>query len=184
MTGKHVSTWVVLLRGINVGGRNKVPMAALRGLLEALGCGEVRTYIQSGNTVLTATKTLAARLPEALAEAMAERFGFRVSVLLRAGRDLERVATTNPFLATGADPRQLHVAFLAEVPEASAVATLDPDRSPPDRFIVRGPEVFLHLPNGVGRTKLTNAYLDRTLGTTSTVRNWRTVLALAELARG
>jgi uncharacterized protein (DUF1697 family) len=176
-----VSTWVLLLRGINVGGKNKVPMSELRGLLEALGCGVVQTYIQSGNAVLTATEALASRLPESLGEAMTERFGFRVPVVVRAGPDLERIVAANPFLATGVEPRQLHVGFLADAPDAAAIARIDHDRSPPDRLVVRGREVFLHLPNGVGRTKLSNAYLERALGTTSTVRNWRTVLALVEL---
>jgi len=177
-----VPTWVVLLRGVNVGGHRKVPMAELRGLLSGLGCTEVRTYIQSGNAVFVASEALVARLSEGLGEAMAERFGFRVPVVVRAGEDLARIVATNPFLGQGADPRRLHVGFLAEAPAAEAIAGIDLDRSPPDTLVVQGREVYLHLPNGVGRTRLSNDYLERALGTTSTLRNWRTVGVLAEMA--
>jgi uncharacterized protein (DUF1697 family) len=90
----------------------------------------------------------------------------------------------NPFLEAGADIGTLHVAILADAPAAAKVKALDPDRSPPDAFAVRGREIYLQCPNGYGRTKLTNAYFDSKLATTSTVRNWRTVLKLVELAGG
>ncbi|MBI2893746.1 MAG: DUF1697 domain-containing protein [Deltaproteobacteria bacterium] len=94
---------------------------------------------------------------------------------------LSVVGIGTPFLAAGAAPGELHVAFLADLPAAAAVAALDPKRSPPDELVVRGREVYLRLPNGVARTKLTNAYLDSKLGTTCTMRSWKTVLKLAEL---
>src|SRR4029079_14206684 len=96
--------------------------------------------------------------------------------------ELRVCAMRNPFLRKGAETDRLHVAFLANVP-ASAQG-LDPGRSPPDEFVVQGREIFLDLPNGVARSKLTNAYFDTKLGTISPVRNWRTVLTLLELASG
>ena len=99
----------------------------------------------------------------------------------RSALELRNVAKKNPFLAAGADPERVHVAFLADKPSAKAVAALDHDRSPPDEFTLIGREIYLHTPKGLGQSKLTNAYFDRALETTSTVRNWRTLLALCEL---
>jgi uncharacterized protein (DUF1697 family) len=176
------SRHIALLRGINVAGKNKLPMKDLVALVIALGGREVRTHIQSGNVVFDATVALAGRMPTLLRDAIAERLGLAIPVVLRTAAELQAVVQTNPFLTTGADPQHLHVAFLADAPSPTQIAALDPDRSPPDAFVVRGREVYLCLPNGVGRSKLTNAYLDAKLATTSTVRNWRTVLALVELA--
>jgi len=173
---------VALLRGINVGGKHPVPMPELAALFAGAGCGDVRTYIQSGNVIFRADAALAARLPALAAEAIRERFGFPVPVVLRRADELAAAAAANPFLAEGAEPKALHVAFLADAPAPAAVAGLEPDRSPPDRFLVVGREVYLHCPNGVARTRLTTAWLDSRLATVSTLRNWRTVLTLARMA--
>jgi len=98
---------------------------------------------------------------------------------VRSRRQMASIAADNPFLAPGIDHATLHVGFLAVTPKKQDAARLDPDRSPGDRFALRGAEVYLHLPGGVGRTKLTSAYLDSTLATTCTIRNWATVLRLA-----
>jgi len=175
---------VALLRGINVGGKNRLRMADLVALLEEAGARDARTHLQSGNAVFAASRALAERLPRRLSAALAREHGLTVPVVLRSARELAAVAAHNPFLDEGADPSTLAVAFLAERPARSALAALDPERSPGDRLVARGRELYLHFPNGAARSKLTNAYLDRTLGTTSTVRNWRTVRALADLVGG
>ena len=177
-TAKHVA----LLRGTNVGGANRLPMAGLAALFEEAGCSDVRTYIQSGNVVFAADAGVADGLGGRIAGAIAERYGLRVPVVLRTAGEMSEAARRNPFVEAGADEKALHVAFLADEPSPRAVASLDADRSPPDRFAVLGREVYLHLPNGVGRSKLTNAYLDARLGTVSTLRNWRTVLTLLGMA--
>lgn len=105
-------------------------------------------------------------------------------MVVRTVKQLEEVVFNNPFLKAGADEDTLHVLFLAGLPDPRRVLGLDPDRSPPDAFIVRGQEVYLQLPNGVVRTKLTNGYFDSKLTTTSTGRNWRTVKKLLELTKG
>lgn len=179
---RGVGTWIVLLRGINVGGRNRLPMVELRAIMEGLGCRSVQTYIQSGNVVFQATDAVIDGLPGRLAAAILEHVGLTVPVVLRSAGALWEIEAGNPFLGEGVDPAHLHVAFLAEEPDAGCVAALDPARSPGDRFVVRGSEVYLHLPHGVARTKLTNAWLDRALGTTSTVRSWKTLGKLVELA--
>ena len=176
------STHVALLRGINVGGKNKLPMKDLVAVFVAAGCKDVRTYIQSGNVVLCAPAALAKELPHLVSAAIAKRFGLRVPVVMRSEAELTRALTSNPFLKAGKDPDRLHVAFLADRPSPKLVARVDAKRSPPDELVLSGREIYLHLPNGVAKTKLTNAYFDAQLETTSTIRNLRTVLALVELA--
>ncbi len=176
-----VASHVALLRGINVAGKNKLPMAGLVELFSAAGCEDVRTYIQSGNVVFAASPKAAAQIPKIIADGIAARFGLRVPVVLRTSEELRAVSEGNPFLRSGSDAESLHVAFLADLPGRRLGAALDPRRSPGDAFELRGREIYLHLPNGVARTKLTNAYFDSALATTSTLRNWRTVLKLLEM---
>ena len=172
--------YVALLRGVNVGGKNRLPMADLRDILAEAGCAGARTYIQSGNAVFEAAANLAEAVPELVAQAISERFGYETVVVVRSGEELRRVATSNPFDTSG-DPRFLHVAFLKDTPSDEAVSSLDPQRSPPDEFAVRGRDVYLRYPSGVARSKLTNDYLAARLQTVSTMRNWRTVLRLLEM---
>jgi uncharacterized protein (DUF1697 family) len=174
--------YVALLRGINVGGRNRLPMSGLRDIFSGVGCRRVETLIQSGNVVFEATQRVAALVPEAVSEGISKRFGFWIPVVTRSAAELQQAAETNPFLRTGVDVATLHVAFLAERPTVKRLVSLDPSRSPPDEFVAAGREVYLRLPNGGARSKFTNAYLDSKLETTSTVRNWRTVLKLVEMA--
>jgi uncharacterized protein (DUF1697 family) len=176
-----------LLRGINVGGKNMLPMKDLAAMFTDAGCASVSTYIQSGNVVFEASPALARRIPTLIERAISDRFGYQVPVVTRTGAELRGIVRGNPFLrpgVPGVDDGALHVAFLADSPAAAKVKVLDPNRSLPDEFAVRGREIYLHCPNGYGRTKLTNGYFDSALATTSTVRNWRTVLKLLELAGG
>jgi uncharacterized protein (DUF1697 family) len=178
MTQVHVA----LLRGINVGGKHMLPMKQLAAMFGDAGCGDVQTYIQSGNVVFRATPALARRVPALIAEAVSNRFGFQTPVVTRTVEELRNIARHNPFPHASANPGTLFVAFLESRPGAAKVAKLDPERSPPDRFAVRGREVYLHCPNGIGRSKLTNEYFESRLATASTVRNWKTLLALIEMA--
>ena len=177
------AAYIALLRGINVGGKNMLPMRDLTRMFDGAGCADVRTYIQSGNVVFTATPACAKRLADDVAAEVEKRFGFRPGVVLRTADEIAKVAANNPLIGEGADIRLLHVAFLAEKPDARRAAALDPARSPGDVFNVRGREVYLYLANGAGKTRLSNAYLESKLGTTSTMRNWRTVLKLSEMAQ-
>lgn len=177
-------TYVALLRGINVGGKNKLPMRDLVELFEQAGCSDVKTYIQSGNVVFKAAARTGERLVAAVEKRITERFALTVPIVLRTSEELVKVARANPFLARKRDEKTLHVIFLADAPSAGAIASLDAQRSPPDEFTVAGREIYVFSPNGVGRSKLTNDYFDRKLATTSTGRNWRTVLTLVELSGG
>lgn len=176
------STQVALLRGINVGGKNKLPMADLAAVFVAAGCRNVRTYIQSGNVVFDAPPKLAAALPGVITAAIQRQFGFESPVIIRTAAEMRAVAAANPLLRPGVDTKMLHVVFLADAPRPTDVARLDPNRSPGDVFEVHVREVYLHLPNGVADSKLTNRYFDSTLRTVSTARNWATVLKLVELS--
>jgi uncharacterized protein (DUF1697 family) len=181
MAAARGETFVALMRGINVGGKNKLPMKDLVGLFEEAGCVGVRHYIQSGNIVFGATTALAKRVPALITSAIQRDFSLEVPVVVRSRDEMRAVVKNNPLLAKGAPVESLHVVFLADVPTAAAAASLDPNRSPPDTFVVRGGEIYVSCPNGIGNSKLTNAYFDSKLRTTSTGRNWRTVLQLVEM---
>jgi uncharacterized protein (DUF1697 family) len=183
VTSAHLTScpYVALLRGVNVGGRNILPMKDLVGMFTAVGCTDVRTYIQSGNVVFRAGPALARRIPAAISSAISDRFGFQVAVIMRTADELRAIARGNPFLTQGTDVATLSVAFLVDAPDVTRLTRLDPSRSAPDAFAVRGREIYLHCPNGFASTKLTNAYFDAVLETTSTARNWRTVHTLVEM---
>lgn len=174
---------VALLRGINVGGKNVLRMADLREVFIAEGCTDAQTFIQSGNVVFRASKAVTTRLGARVTNAIEKRFGLRVPVVLRTYEELERVIAKNPFLKKATDLKALHVAFAADAPTPAQIATLDPNRSPPDTFEVRGREIYFMCPTGVGKSKLTMPYFDTKLGTVWTMRNWNTVQKLAELAK-
>ncbi len=172
---------VALLRGINLGPHKRMSMKDLVAVFEKCGCREVTTYIQSGNVAFTAP---AGGIDAATIEAqIAKRFGFEAPVVLRTAEELEAVIAANPYPKCDQEKDRPHVSFLAEEPMAENVALLDPMRSPGDSFTVLGREVYLLFPTGLANNKLTSQYFDSRLKTVGTARNWRTVLALAELAR-
>ncbi len=179
---KGMGTYVALLRGINVGGKNRIKMSDLVGVFDDAGCADVRTYIQSGNVVFGASAKVAERVPEVAAEKMLERFGLRVPVVVRSGEQMQRAVRSNPYLTPGADPKSLYVLFLADTPSGKALLALDPERSPGDVYRVIGGEIYIRLAAGAADTKLTHAYFDSALETVCTMRNWRTVTTLAEMA--
>ena len=179
-SGKEVK--VALLRGINVGGKNKLPMKDLAAMFEDAGCHDVKTYIQSGNVLFRAEPPLDNKISSLITESILSRFGYQIPVVTRAARELKEIVKANPFLEHSAELDKLHVAFLSEIPDQAKVEALDANRSAPDEFAVLGNEIYLYCPNGLARTKLTNNYFDSTLSTTSTMRNWKTVLRLLDMA--
>lgn len=176
-----MTSYVALLRGINVGGHHKVAMADLRALFEAEGLAKASTYIQSGNVVFTSDEPESA-LVSGLAKAMEERFGFPIPVVLRDADELGVVAEAHPFANDELDERFLHVIFLGATPGAEATAAFDVAPYAPDRLVVRGRDVYVAYPNGSGRSKLTVDVIGRALSVTATGRNWRTVRELRDLA--
>jgi uncharacterized protein (DUF1697 family) len=173
--------YVALLRGVNVGGARPLPMAALRALFAEAGAKSVESLIQSGNVVFAATEASAPQIVAEVGARIRQEFGFAAPMVLRDTTAWKTLIDGNPFLGDGAHPDTLHALCLSETPSRDALARLDPSRSPGDEFEVRGRDIYLRLPSGVARTKLTNAWFDTKLRVTSTLRNWRTVMKLGEL---
>ena len=168
---------VVLLRGVNVGGHNKLRMAELRKALTSFGFEDVATYIQSGNIVLRTPRP--ETLEEEVRQLLEREFGMQVSVIVRDHAQLVSAAERYPF--SSPDTKLQHVGFLSAEPEPEAVAALDPDRGGQDRWAVEGRELFTFVPGGMARTKLSTAFFER-LGVRVTVRNWRTLHKLIEMS--
>jgi len=174
-------THVAFFRGVNVGGRNRLPMKDLAAMFEAAECTHVRTYVQSGNVVFDASPRVAAGIAKRIAGAVDKRFGHAPIAIVRSAEELRATIEANPFLSRGADLSRLQVMMLSEIPSAERAASLDPNRSPGDEFALVGADLYLYQPAGIADSKLTNAYFDAKLKTTSTARNWRTMLAIADL---
>jgi uncharacterized protein (DUF1697 family) len=170
---------VVLLRGVNVGGHARVPMARLRELAEELGYADVATYLQSGNLVVSADAR-PAEIEAAVADALRTHLDVDVAVMVRTAAALAAVIAANPF-GEVTDPKRLLVNFLAAQPASQRIEALDRDEFTPERFEFGDRCMYQWLPDGVGRSKLAAAPWDRRLGVRGTGRNWRTVLALRDL---
>lgn len=166
--------WIALLRGVNLGARNKVPMAELRALLQDEGYGGVRTYIASGNVLLDGPRART-RLAAELERIVADAFGVQTAAVLRTPRELAATVAAHPF---GAKTSETHVAFLSARPGKAAAARLGEG----DDAVLEGAELYLRLPRGVHGSGLSVARIESLLGVPATLRNWRTVVALAELA--
>ena len=173
-------THISLLRGINVGGNKKIRMAELKALYESLGFSNVSTYVQSGNVVFDADSVDTPALIARIEAAIAERFGFDVAVLLRTADDLRRILDGNPF--PGVEPAKLHALFLAAAPAPAVAETLAVPTVDGEEWRLTGQELYLHYPNGSGRSKMTGAFFERKLGMAASARNWNSVNALYALA--
>jgi uncharacterized protein (DUF1697 family) len=176
-----VTRWIALLRGVNVGGGNKIAMPALRVSCEGSGFERVSTYIQSGNLVFDAPGDEAS-VTAALRKALTEEHGLKVPVLVRTARQTDRLADSHPGLEAGVDPRYLHIVFLDRKVKKVDAKRIDRSRFGPDTFDVDGREIYVTYPNGSGRSKLTIEVFERALGVTATARNVNTVRALIKLA--
>ena len=178
-----MAKWVVLLRGVNVGGANKLAMAELRSLLESLGHTEVVTYIQSGNIVLTSPNTNRAAVAAEICAGIEHAHGLSVSAVLRTPAELRRALAASPFTAVP-NGSGVHITFLSAEPAPEDAAHLEPERFLPDRFELRGSELHMHYPNGAGRSKMTLDYFEKRLRVRGTTRNLNTIAKLIELSRG
>lgn len=173
---------VALLRGINLGARNRVSMPELRQLLEGLGLQDVRTLLQSGNVVLTGDET-GEQLEHALEQAIAAELGVESRVIVRTTRELAAVVERNPLAGVADDPKRYQVSFLKAKPEAAVMRALEAADVAPEQVAVSGREIYAWHPGGVQRSPLVKLLTDRELGVTATARNWNTVTKLLELAR-
>lgn len=172
---------VALLRGVNVGGKNKVLMRELCTVFGEAGCHGVESYIQSGNVVFDSS-CQAEDLQKSLARAIEARFGFAVPVVVRTSEQMREALAANPFSAEGVAEERLAVLFLREAPTGEGLLRLEAKRFLPERFAVIGSEIYVDMPNGAGQTKLTTNYFDGRLKTVATARNLRTIRRLLEMA--
>lgn len=170
------SSYVALLRGVNVGGKGRVPMKELRALFESLGLEDVRTLIQSGNVIFRSASKPSSRTLE---KAIAERFLVTSPVVLRTSSELAKIVKNDPF--ADADRAFLHVGFMVGPVAPAELEALDVARFAPERIVVSGTEMYFHLPGGMGNSKLAG-YLSRRIGDSMTIRNWNTVTTLTELS--
>jgi len=176
--------FVVLLRGINVGGHNKVLMAELRSALANAGFENVSTYIQSGNVLLDGAGRTEGDVVKAVEGVMEDQFDLSIPVVARAAEEWTGILAANPFPEAESDPKLLHVSLCDTAPTADAVDAFDAESYHPDRLAVVGRHLYLWYPNGSGRSKLTGAVLERKLELTTTARSWSTMLRLAEIIVG
>jgi uncharacterized protein (DUF1697 family) len=178
-----MSVIICLLKGVNVGGHNKLPMEALRALCKSLELRAPQTYVQSGNVVFHTRESNLARLAQCIEDAIEKRFRFRPAVLLRTSADLKQAVKRNPFTTHAAtEPGKLMVLFLADDPGKSAKEILAKVPRGPEELHLHGRELYIFFPEGAGRSKLPWATLDKLLGTRGTGRNWNTVTRLLEMA--
>ena len=176
-----MATYAVMVRGINLGAHKRVAMKDLEVLFEELG-SDVRVHGQTGNVVFSSRAKTPAAVASDAEKAIADRLGVDVAVIVRTAAEMKKITGDNPLAAPKRDPKSLHVTFLDQKPAAGR--KIDPGAGGSDEFAIRGKNVFLHCPNGYGRSKLSNAFFEKQLGVRATTRNWNVVNALADLATG
>jgi uncharacterized protein (DUF1697 family) len=172
---------VLLLRGINLGGKRRVAMADLRAALSDAGYEDVATYVQSGNVVLESTAR-PAELEPAVASLIAERFGFEVPVCARSASQLAKILAHDPIPGAAEDPKHYQVTFLADRAPAVVVHRLEELATDTERVAAHGRELYTFHPDGIARSRLGKALAVKELGMSATARNWTTVTTLAEMA--
>jgi len=176
-----VSTWISLLRGVNVGGKNIVKMAELRSMLEAMGFGNVQTYIQSGNCVYDSRKTSGLALSKSIAAQIKKEFGFEPSVMTISLAQLQKAIKQNPYEGRSDDPKSVHFFFLAKTATGADKNALNKMKASTEEFSLKKDVFYLFAPEGIARSKLA-AGAEAKLGVPATARNYRTVQKLLELA--
>jgi len=179
-----MATFIAMLRGINVGGHNILKMEQLRASFAALGFSNVKTYVQSGNVVFDAANDSAAGLSKRIEQNIMLDFGFQVPVFLATSKTVEETIKRNPLLKSpGIDQSKLHVTFLSDDPPKTALGQLQPLAVKPEQLRMLGRVIYLYCPNGYGKTRLSNAAIEKKLSVAATTRNWKTVNTLLEMTK-
>lgn len=177
-----MSARIALFRGINVGGRNSLPMKALCTILESLGCSQVKTYIQSGNVVFRHASNDDEKLSRDIGAAIENEFGFLPKVLILTATELQRAVDNNPFADATSEPKTLHLGFLAKQATNADLESIESLKSASETFVLADRVFYLHAPDGIGRSKLA-ARVEKLLGVATTGRNWRTVSKILEMSQ-
>ena len=181
--GHDMAVIISMLRGINVGGHNKIKMDALRALYESLKLQDAQTHVQSGNVIFRSDERDIARLTKRIEEGIERKFGFRPSVILRTVAEMKDVIARNPFAKRrGIEPGKLLVSFLASDPGEEGREKVRQMKCDPEEMRIEGREIYIYFPNGAGRSKLPWAGLGKMLKTQGTGRNWNSVTKMLEMA--
>jgi uncharacterized protein (DUF1697 family) len=177
--------YISMLRGINVSGQKKIKMADLKTLYESLKFVNVKTYIQSGNIIFDSSTSDVRELKTTIEKKIEKTFGFFASVIIRSNDEFENIINRNPFISHGSikEDTKLLVTFLTDAPPESIAKTVQQFAKEPEALEVRDKEIYLHCPNGYGKSKLSTSFFERKLGVTATTRNWKTVKKLYELSK-
>jgi uncharacterized protein (DUF1697 family) len=180
-----MQTFISILRGINVSGQKKILMADLKILFESLHFKEIATYIQSGNVVFKSdSKNTDQQLAKKIEKAISANYNFEVPVIIRTKEELEKIISQNPFTKEkNIDLKKLHVTLLSTTPDKEKVEQIKGANFLPDRFVFKGKEIYLHIPDSYGETKLSNNFFENKLKVSATTRNWNTVNKLFEMAQ-
>jgi len=177
-----MSIRIALFRGINVGGRNSLPMKGLCTLLESLGCSDTKTYIQSGNVVFRHASSDDEKLSREIGAAIENEFGLQPKVLIMTATELQRAVEENPFANATDEPKTLHLWFLDGQATNADLASIESVKSESESYVLADRVFYLHAPDGIGRSKLA-ADVEKRLGVTATARNWRTVSKILEMTQ-
>jgi|SRR5229473_2646566 uncharacterized protein (DUF1697 family) len=181
--GRDMGVIISMLRGVNVGGHNKTKMEALRALYESLKLRDAQTYVQSGNVIFRTNERNMSRLTKQIEDGIERKFGFRPDVVLRTVAEMRDVVARNPFAKRrGIEPSKLLVSFLASDPGAEGREKVRQMKCDPEELRIEGRELYIYFPNGMGRSKLSLARLEKTLKTRGTGRNWNSVTKMLEMA--
>ncbi|CAG4999285.1 hypothetical protein DYBT9275_02194 [Dyadobacter sp. CECT 9275] len=183
MKNNTATTYIALLRGINVSGKNMIKMPALAGAFEELSFAHVRTYVQSGNVIFEAAAEKEETLQQRIQEQISRDFKADVPVLVLRADSLVHLRNGNPFLEDErTDLSKLHITFLSHEPDAEMISKIETDKYLPDTFVIQKQCIYLYCPGGYGKTKLTNNFFESKLKQIATTRNWNTVNKLIEMA--
>lgn len=177
-----MSTYIALLRGINVSGQKLIKMTELKELFEKQGFQNVLTYIQSGNVIFYSKEKSSDKIKKIISNSIKQEFGFDVGVLVITPDIIEYVLKNNPFIKKKKEVDKLYVTFLSEQPSAANVKKLNSTNYSPEEYIINGKLVYLYVPNGYGKTKLNNNLFENKLKVEATTRNWKTINKLWELS--
>ena len=177
-----MKTFISMLRGINLGAKNRIAMPALKNLYETLGLTDVVTYVQSGNVIFSSPQADETQLAADLTAAIQQTLGLDVPVLVRDRDCFERLIVGNPFTVRDEDATKFHITFLAQLPDPALMEKLILPPGCTDEFVLEDRELYLFCPGGYGETKLSNTFFERKLKMVATTRNWKTVNALYQMS--
>lgn len=179
----YMKTYIAILRGINVSGKNIIRMKDLSEILERSGLSKVKTYIQSGNIIFNREDKPIRFFEDLIHKAIHDEFGFRVPVIVMTREYLNKVVAENPFLPRkDVDPKMLHVTFLSEYPEKTHANLPLEVNYPPDELLSGDKAFYVYCPKGYGRTKLNNDFFEKKTNVAATTRNWKTCNKLLEMS--